>query len=324
VHYWAVLTALVTLPLLLLGAEVTTKQVGLVDPDWPTPPWQLWLSSWRDSGLGFLIEHGHRLAGYTVGTCVIVLVLALWLTEPRRWVRWLGVAALAGVVVQGVLGGLRVKLHALFGPNLALIHGTFGQMVFALLAALAACTSRRWTEPSGQLPAEDTENARRWSLIVVGLLLLQLVLGAMMRHQDAPLGKRGHLLVAFAVVAAILWLARTWQAERPRALKVLVVLVAVQILLGVESWMTRFTMPVSGIVPPQPLGRDLIRSAHVLVGAMVLATAVVMAMEAYRRTGQATDPHEPEAGPVEFGIRPASNLSRNTEALVAGRPEGAS
>src|SRR5271166_3964472 len=95
VHYWAVLTAVVTLPLLLLGAEVTTKQVGMVDPYWPTPPWQLWLSSWRDSGLGFLIEHGHRLAGYTVGTCTIVLAVSLWLLEPRRWVRWLGLAALA-------------------------------------------------------------------------------------------------------------------------------------------------------------------------------------------------------------------------------------
>src|SRR5947209_14144525 len=112
-HRWAVLTVVVTLPLLFLGAEVTTKQVGMVDKEWPTAPWLLWVKSWKENGgLAFLIEHSHRLAGYTVGTCTIVLVAGLWLTERRRWLCWLGTAALLGVIVQGILGGMRVLLHA--------------------------------------------------------------------------------------------------------------------------------------------------------------------------------------------------------------------
>src|SRR5436190_9755727 len=82
-HYWAMLTVCATLPLLALGAEVTTKQVGMVDKEWPTYPWHLWLESWQEKGLGFLIEHGHRLAGYIVGCCAIVLMMGLWLGQSR-------------------------------------------------------------------------------------------------------------------------------------------------------------------------------------------------------------------------------------------------
>lgn len=294
-HGWALLTVLVTLPLLLLGAEVTTKQVGMVDPDWPTPPWHLWLISWREAGFGFLIEHGHRLAGYTVGTCAIVLVVGLWWCEPRRWLCWLGTAALLGIMVQGLLGGFRVLLNALLGNDLALIHGCFGQMVFALLVSVALCTSRRWADASTlRLPAEATASMRRWSLIVVSLLLVQLVLGAVLRHKGSTLGQRGHLLIAFAVVGSVVWLLReVWDsraADRPLLGmgKLLGALVVLQLLLGVEAWLVKFS-PVEVMTTQHwLLRRDLVRSAHVLVGSCILATAVVMALESHRRTVWAT------------------------------------
>jgi cytochrome c oxidase assembly protein subunit 15 len=331
VHWWANLTATVTLPLLLLGAEVTTKQVGMVDPDWPTPPWQLWLSSWRDSGLGFLIEHGHRLAGYTVGTCVIVLVLSLWLTEPRRWLRWLGVAALAGVVIQGVLGGMRVVLNAWLGSDLALIHGVFGQIVFSLLVTLAVCTSRRWAAadiPFGGSSAAhgapgvadpvSKEVVRRCSLLVLGLLLLQLTLGAVLRHQGSTLGQRGHLLGAFAVVAAVVWLARSARGGSDRGLdrplKVLSCLIVLQILLGVEAWLTKFAVPAYQVAEPRPLGRDLVRSAHVLVGALVLASAVVVALEAHRQTW--TESAGADTAERRAGDLPHENIGLAAEAAA--------
>src|SRR5260370_30565774 len=114
-HRWAVLTVCATVGLLLLGANVTTLKVGMPDPDWRTHPLHLFFAS-RDKvqqmgGLGYVIEHSHRLAGYVVGCCVIVLCVWLWRVEPRRWVRWLGTAALLGVIFQGVLGGLRVFKH---------------------------------------------------------------------------------------------------------------------------------------------------------------------------------------------------------------------
>jgi cytochrome c oxidase assembly protein subunit 15 len=299
-----------------------------------------------------LIEHSHRLAGYTVGACVIVLVLALWCTERRRWVRWLGIAALAGVLLQGVLGGLRVLLNARYGPELALIHGCFGQMVFALLATLAVCTSRRWEKGTfvfsfgvSQAAAETT---RRWSLIVVGLLLLQLIAGAGLRHLGSTLGQRGHLLGAFAVVAAVVWLARTVYPQRTgsvsdrsesasdrgleRSLRVLGILLGLQLMLGVEAWLTKFAVPAYTVAAPQPFGRDLVRSAHVLIGALVLAAGVAVALEAHRRAwaiGQAAAapanlaPEREAANLPEAAERQVGDLPHEKEAVAAARLEGA-
>ncbi len=128
-HAWAILTVLAALPLLFLGAEVTTKGVGLADPVGYRHPWEL-LQILADStglgagGLGLQIEYSHRIAGFTVGICAIVLVVGLWVWEPRRWVRWAGVAALVLVGIQGLLGKYRVDLHDLawIGPSLPLIH----------------------------------------------------------------------------------------------------------------------------------------------------------------------------------------------------------
>lgn len=295
-HRGAVFTALATLPLLFLGAEVTTKRVGMADPVWPTHPLYLLLEgSGLEKGVGFVIEHSHRLAGWTVGLCSILLAAGAWLWEHRPWVRGLALAALAGVTVQGLLGGFRVRLHALLGTDLALIHGCFGQLVFATLVSLALCTSRRWRQaPAGALEPEDTTNLRRWSLLVVGLLVTQLILGAFVRHRLDPIAQRGHLLVAFAVVAAVLGLVWTIGAEHgadrnlTRAARLLLVLLGVQLLLGVEAWMTRAPQLLarSEVVVAEPavslLSRDVVRSLHVLVGSCLLATGVAAALEAHR------------------------------------------
>jgi cytochrome c oxidase assembly protein subunit 15 len=296
-HYWAVLTACATLPLVLLGAQVTTIQVGMVDPAWPTPPWQLWLVSWRESGLGFLIEHSHRLAGYTVGFCSIVLAAGLWWYEPRRWLSWLGIAALAGVCVQGVLGGMRVRLNALMGTDLAMVHGIFGQCVLALFVSVALLTSRGWAQAAA-IAASPGEAARlrRGSLALVGLVLVQLALGAVLRHKGSTLAQRGHLIVAFAVVAVGVWLARevfaahSRERQLTRSAVLVVGLLAVQLLLGVEAWMVKFSAADLTGAPSALSRADLIRSAHVLVGALVLASSVVLALEAHRRSALVVQP----------------------------------
>jgi cytochrome c oxidase assembly protein subunit 15 len=301
-HRWAIVTALATLPLLFLGAGVTSMQWGMADPVWPTSPLYLLVegTSW-ERGIAFVFEHAHRLAGYIVGTCVIVLVLGLWRWEPRRWVRWLGVAALVGVTVQGLLGGFRVRLHALLGSDLALIHGCFGQLVFATLVTLALATSRRWREAANTgLTIEAAALLRRWSLIVTGLLVAQLLFGAFIRHMGSSVAQRVHLLTAFAIVAAIAWLARVvWEnpmADRnvTRAVRFLAILVGVQLLLGVEAWMIRLANP-QVIEPGHWLwNRELVRTGHVVVGALLLATSVVLTLEAHRLSTP-LQIHSPEA-----------------------------
>jgi heme A synthase len=180
---------------------------------------------------------------------------------------------------------MRILLNELSGPQLALIHGCFGQLVFALLVSVAVCTSRRW--PAGLTSAmapEERASLQRWSTALVGVLLLQLVLGAVLRHLGNALAQRGHLLVAFAVVAIATWLVRmAWHSSDRRlqvAARCLVALIVVQLVLGVESWMVKFATPPWQVATNRPGDRDLVRSAHVLVGSLILATSVVAALAA--------------------------------------------
>jgi len=281
-HRWAVFTACATFVLLLLGAVVTTFRVGMADPIWPTYPWHLLLVSWEEPRPGFLIEHGHRLAGYMVGCCVIILAVGIWRNEKRTGVRWLGVAALLGVIIQGLLGGFRVKLDRILGNDLALIHGCFAQIVFGLLVSLAAFTSRsglRIASPS----RPGVTRLRRISLTTVILVYVQIVFGALFRHTFSTWGPRGHLLIAFAVVGVTTWLVKEAldQGARDKRLLVpvlgLATLVAIQLFLGVEAWMVRMTAV-------DVAWQAIIRTAHVLVGSLIFACALVTTLQAYSST----------------------------------------
>jgi heme A synthase len=285
-HGWALLTAAATVALLALGAVVTTFQVGMADPIWPTYPWHLALIDWSEPKPGFVIEHTHRLAGYIVGCCVIVLTVGLCLSARRSWLKWLGVAALAGVIAQGLLGGFRVRLDALFGTDLAIVHGCFAQIVFSLFVSLAVVTSARFSAATS--PVETTPRLRRWSLALTGLVFLQLVWGALVRHTNGALAQRLHFLTAFAVVAVAVWFARTVLASPSarrllgRTLIVLGVLLALQIMLGVESWLGKY----AGVLLPEmhkpTVGQAATRVAHVLVGSFIFAASVVLTVLAHR------------------------------------------
>ncbi len=275
-HRWAVLTVCATLVLLTLGAVVTTFRVGMADPVWPTYPWHLLLVEWEEPRPGFLVEHSHRLAGYVVGCCVIVLAVGLWLGQPRRWLTALGLAALLAVIVQGLLGGFRVVLHEWLGQALSLIHGFFAQIVFALLVSLAVFTSPGWNVAADEVAPP---RLRRLALFTAGLLLVQVLLGGFVRHTYWTLGQRLHILGAFLVVGFVVYLVRE-SREGPRALRkaahVLAILVALQVALGVEAWMSRLVLMSTA-------GQAFVRTAHFVVGAGVFATAVAVAVLANRR-----------------------------------------
>src|ERR1700694_254824 len=108
-HRFAKLVAGCTVVLVLAGSLVTSTGSGLSVPDWPTTyGWNMLMfppSKWVG---GIFYEHSHRLIATTVGFFSTILAAWLWLFDPRRWMKWLGVAALGGVVAQGVLGGLTV------------------------------------------------------------------------------------------------------------------------------------------------------------------------------------------------------------------------
>jgi heme A synthase len=243
--------------------------------------------------LGFAFRDS-SLWGLCVAVCVAAVIgfaLLAWKSHDRMvWLRWLGLVALAGVIAQGLLGGFRVKLDALFGPNLRVIHGSIAQVYFAFLAGLTWLLAQ---EPRGRV---TTGTAVPWlravAVTAVILVCTQVVLGALLRHSmtgfEQSLWQRGHLLVAFSVVAVAGWLITLMNGLRKsdqragRLMLVLGVLVGLQVLFGVEAWMMRFTREVpTELAPVTSIGEVVVRSAHVMTGAGVFAITTVVALWAY-------------------------------------------
>ncbi|MDB6064297.1 MAG: Cytochrome oxidase assembly [Pedosphaera sp.] len=183
---FAVLTAITTLILIGIGGLVTSHEAGMSVPDWPTSygynmflfPFSKWVG-------GIYWEHMHRLAASAVGLLTALLAIWLWVKESRSWLRWLGVAAFFAVVLQGVLGGLRVVLYK---DQIGVFHAALAQMFLVLTAAIALFTSRWWKNlPSHIQPIMDRKGLRSLLLISTLFIFSQLVLGATMRHQHAGL-----------------------------------------------------------------------------------------------------------------------------------------
>ena len=186
-HCFAVFTAAATLILICFGGLVTSHGAGLAVPDWPnTYGYNLFffpISKWVG---GIFYEHTHRLAGAGVGLLTLILAGWLWWKESRAWLRWLGLLAVVGVVLQGVLGGLRVVL---LKDELGIVHGALAQVFFVLACLIALTTSRWWLEVGAGDAAnrQDRLRLRRWLLVATLLVFGQLLLGAAMRHRHAGL-----------------------------------------------------------------------------------------------------------------------------------------
>jgi cytochrome c oxidase assembly protein subunit 15 len=165
---------------------VTSKNVGLAVPDWPTTfGYNMFLfpvSKWVG---GILFEHTHRLMGSLVGLLTIVLAVWLWLCDDRRWVRNVGVVAVIGVILQGILGGLRVTMMK---DQIGIFHACVAQAFLGLLVFIALVTTQFWrsltdllVDSRGFLPI------KRLSVAITVAIYIQLALGATMRHQHRDL-----------------------------------------------------------------------------------------------------------------------------------------
>ena len=279
-HRMAVILACATFPLLFIGGLVTSLGVGLAVPDWPTTfGYNMFLYPWSKMIGGIFYEHSHRLVASCVGLLTIALALTLWLKEPRPWLRWLGVGALALVIVQGVLGGLRVVL---LQQTLAIIHACFAQAFFALTVSLALLTSKEWRNPPQSAPITDGGRLRRLATITTALIYIQIIFGALLRHTGERLD--GHLLFAalVAVHVILLLLRITRQHGADIALTRLGFslggLLLGQLLLGAGSYLSKFTA-----VMPLPAGAlVLITTSHLIIGALMLVTSLTIALRALR------------------------------------------
>ena len=283
-HRLAMVTAGTTFFLILIGGIVTSTDSGLAVPDWPTTfGYNMFTYPLSQMAGGVLYEHSHRLIGSLVGALTVTLAAVLWALDRRSWVRWLGVAALAAVIVQGILGGLRVVLVA---EKFAIVHGAFAQAFFALAASLVLFTSPGWNRPIEAIATREMFRLRRLSLVTTVGLYLQVVLGALVTHLGR--GADAHIGVAVLASAAVVLLGvrvasgRTVWPELVLPMETLRGLWILQLILGVGSYVARFHAALMPMSPALALAFPL---AHRLAGALMLVTSLVLTLRACRRSG---------------------------------------
>ncbi|HUA33308.1 MAG TPA: COX15/CtaA family protein [Candidatus Binataceae bacterium] len=287
-HRFAVLSACVTFFLIFVGGLVTSTGSALAVPDWPLAFGKL-IPSWQG---GIRFEFGHRLVAATV--VVLTLALMLWASraEPRGWVRRLAYIAFGLVIFQAVLGGITVLFEL---PLLiAVTHAATAQAFVCLMVSIALVTNPNWEdaprreEPPARIPLATL------AIVTTAIIYVQILIGALMRHlgaglviPDFPLSF-GHLIPpyineyiginfahrcgAVVVTTMVLWtvirVLRVHTNNTPlrHSALLLLLLLAMQISLGALTiWTGRAVIPTT---------------AHVLVGAGVLATTLTIAIRA--------------------------------------------
>ncbi len=284
---FARVTAGATLLLLVLGGVVTSHDAGLAVPDWPNSfGSNMWLFPLERMTGGIYYEHSHRLVGSLVGLTTITLFAVVLANDRRRAVRHLAAVAVALVIVQGVLGGLRVtgtltlsQDRADLSPRtaLAIVHGVTGQLFLALLVLIAALLSPTWTGARSPTPGLDVETDRGLTAWLLAAVLVQLVLGALVRH--VHIEPTWHICMAVAVITLAGFAGlRAWgsyadQPVLPRVGLGLVHLVGLQLLLGVAA--------LAVTTMERPAGERVafevpIATAHQTTGALILAAAVLL------------------------------------------------
>src|SRR5262245_5686546 len=282
-HRFAVAVALTTLLMISVGALVTSKDAGLSVPDWPTAYGGLFPSRWLEIE-NVRAELAHRWIGATLGALVIALAVAIRRLDPRAWMHRLGWAAVALVCLQGVVGGVGVRW--LQPAWLSVPHAFLAQTLLCLVAAIAYLTSREGASGAVEAPGAGADRIRRGLRVTTALVFVQLLLGATFRHANLLAGFFAHAVVAFGILGSAtgLWLrARDRVADAPwlaRGTTALVALVTLQIGLGVFAWVFR-----------EPKGQSIVRSTanvsfptvHVVVGALVLASALLLTLRAETR-----------------------------------------
>jgi heme a synthase len=280
-HRFACFLAGWTFLLIIAGALVTSNDAGLSVPDWPTSFGSLYKIPHMVGGVRF--EHTHRMIAQMAGLLTIILAIWTWRADRRRWMKYLGIAALGTVIAQGVLGGLTVLFY--LPPLVSSAHAALAQTFFCLTVAIAIFTGPRWVE---EVPQVDPDTHRptliTLSLLSIFVLYVQLILGAMFRHHGMSWWP--HVLNALVVAIVLTWTAiralslysKIEAVRRPAIL--LLALLITQLCLGFLAFLTRVAWGHDAVQPELPMVLSTV--AHVAVGALLLATAVILAIQVWR------------------------------------------
>jgi cytochrome c oxidase assembly protein subunit 15 len=281
-HRFTVLAAGCVFLLIVAGALVTSNDAGLSVPDWPTSFGSLYRIPPLVGGVKF--EHGHRMLAEFIGLLTIGVAVWTQKVDQRRWMRILGWSAIGTVIAQGVLGGLTVLFY--LPPAISTAHATLAQTFFCIMVSIAFFTSGSWVEPPAPVNVVDSARPRltTLSLLTVAAVWMQLVMGAAFRHSGIRL--LPHIIGAAVVFCMVNWLAiatlkrhrRATQLARPAT--VLLTLLAVQITLGLASYITRVLWSRGAAAPLASMVVSTV--AHVACGALLLVTTVILTIQIHR------------------------------------------
>jgi cytochrome c oxidase assembly protein subunit 15 len=284
-HRFTVFVTGATLFLIVAGALVTSHDAGLATNDWPLSNGQVF----PEMQGNLFWEHGHRMVATSVGILVIILNIWLWLKEKRAWVRRLGLVALLAVIAQGLLGGLTVKLMLPLAVSSA--HATLAQLFFCTMVSLSVFTSPGWSKPRETIEEKGNLSLTHLSVAAAACILVQLVIGATLRHsatwdQHLPtslllthLG--GALGVVLVLGSTVLTTLRRHKGVTylTRPAQIASALLVVQLSLGLAAYLTRLASPDA----PQPRNPMVgITVAHVACGALLFAATIVLGLRAFR------------------------------------------
>jgi len=295
-HRFAIFTACATLVLIVAGALVTSNDAGLSVPDWPTSFGSYYKIPRMVGGVQY--EHGHRMMAEFVGLLTIILAVWTWLVDNRLVLRLLALGAISTVIMQGILGGLTVLLF--LPPAVSSAHAALAQSFFCIAVAIVLLTGRRWVQEQPRAELDQRRPALfTLTLLSIFVLYVQLILGAMFRHHG--LSWWPHVLNAGLVAIVLSWTSvraisvyPKLDAVRRPAIAMLFLMVA-QLCLGFLAFITR-VMWGSNDQSEMPMVISTV--VHVAVGAVLLATSVVLAIQVWRHVPVAFEERVPGQNPV--------------------------
>lgn len=277
-HRYAVVVGFATFLLIVAGALVTSNDAGLSVPDWPTS-----FGTFRMPRMvgGVKFEHGHRMIAGAVAILTSILAICLWRSDSRRWVRRLAAISVLTILIQAVLGGITVLFY--LPVTISVSHACLAQIFFSLAVCLALFTSEKWKWDEPKLAERASPSLRQLTAGITALIFLQLMVGAGFRHNG--FGIVPHFVGAVLVTAGVIWIAIRVFSRFPgeprltRPALLLTVLLLVQVGLGIGS----YVLKLAARSAPQPLPPVVeVTTTHVAVGALVLVTSLVMALQVFR------------------------------------------
>ncbi|MBB17158.1 hypothetical protein CMK22_17975 [Candidatus Poribacteria bacterium] len=226
---------------------------------------------------GVFAEHSHRLMGTIVGLLTLSLSISIWKFDQRKWMKWLSSAVLCAVLVQGILGGLRVTEISVI---LAIIHACLAQAFLALCCGVMMFTSREWTEWHHN-KVEEADLLRHLSIFTTGGVYFQIVWGAILRHTASQL--QTHIFFAILITYCVLRIISRVFINHRNFTKFTVpalflgVSLILQIVLGIGAWLSEFQLGNN----LTSLTRTAITTGHLVIGALMLVTSVFLTLRVF-------------------------------------------